>query len=156
MTHEHVASDVLSAWVDGEVSEEEAHHVRTHVVHCADCQATLSDFKNVKSFVLSAQRRPLPEALRRTLETHDTPVPGVRRWGAFLFRPSVWAPASAIAAAALAFFLIRTPQESMVETLPLEVLMASHARYQSEGRVPRADLYQTQFTAHVAGEIVDE
>jgi hypothetical protein len=76
-------------------------------------------------------------------------VKGSPRWKT-LFRPAFWVPVGAVAAAMLTVGLWMNQARSADE-LPLEPLLAAHARYSAESLVPEehlvASAYSDQLTA---------
>jgi anti-sigma factor RsiW len=152
MENNHARPEVLSAMADGEVSVDESARVTAHMTVCSTCRAAFASIQNNKNILAQAKRVPMPRDLMARLEARFTAAPRKNRWVELFSRPLFWAPAGVGAAVAVVLLMTSSAKES----IPLEVLMASHARYQEENLAPGADLHQAYFTAHVAGEIERE
>ncbi len=57
--------ELLSAYIDGEVSEEERQTVEQHVALCASCRATVQDFSTAQTFVRTLPIFDAPQGFRQ-------------------------------------------------------------------------------------------
>lgn len=98
-------SDQLSAYVDGELTLEEASEIAAHLAECAHCREVVSDLRTVPMLLCSLpEPSPAPSFLLRTrarLEATHARKPGLPRW--------LIAGAVAAAAAALLVLLPLSP-----------------------------------------------
>lgn len=152
MKQHPIASEQLSAFIDGTLEPSEERRIELHLPSCDECRRELASFRTVKAALAESARHPLPKDLLVRIERRLSPLSLKNRLKGLFARPVVWAPVSVLALAAGLFFVIPI-SKPIAPTVPLEVLMASHARYQSEALAPRADVYQAHFSAHVADEI---
>lgn len=92
----------LSAYLDGELTPEEAAGVRAHLDSCEPCRAELASLRATKSLLGRLPQPALPAGFAAGLWSRiERPAP--RRW---LWWPR---PAMALAAAALAVVLVAVP-----------------------------------------------
>ncbi len=77
--------ELLSAYLDGEVSPAERARVTSHIADCSLCQAELADLHSARSALRSLPMLDLPDGL---FDLDSNVVPLVRR-------PRVWAAAAA-------------------------------------------------------------
>lgn len=77
--------ELLSAYLDGEVSPAERTRVTSHIADCSLCQAELADLHSARSALRSLPMLDLPDGL---IDLDSNVVPLVRR-------PRVWAAAAA-------------------------------------------------------------
>lgn len=103
----------------------------------------------LKARLAAAPRRLLPADLAAAILAAVEPQAGLPWWRAFLAEPSVWLPAGALAAAAAWLLLFGPGLEADAEPLPLEPLMASHARYVAENLVPAGDLLAAEYSSRL-------
>jgi len=77
-------NELLSAYADGELPLTQREFVEEHLSGCADCRATLSDYRRVKSQLSTLKTMPVISSIRETLITQITApkIPGkhLRRW----------------------------------------------------------------------------
>lgn len=127
-TQQHVRRDV-AAWVDGELSPEQAARVRAHVEQCADCDARVRSHRALKHAVarLEACDDP-PEAVHARI--HALAVEHRAR-GARTRRLAVMATAAAVVvgAAASVWSLSSSPSDGMADAL-----VADHLRSVPEAK----------------------
>ena len=142
----HIDGDEISAFLDGALAASERARADAHLAACADCRLELDSLRHLKQVLASAPRKNMPADLALAMESRL--VTGSRRW-APLTR-TFWAPAGAVAAAALTLGLWINHARAADE-LPLEPLLAAHARYSAESLVPEdhlvASAYSDQMTA---------
>src|SRR5262245_12844756 len=104
------AREMLSPYLDGELSTEERRTVAAHLAQCRDCSAQLSDFRRVGQTLAEAGREPVPKALAARVRSnlaravHAEPTPtalirGSARAGASAVRRGLLRQAAVIAAA---------------------------------------------------------
>src|SRR5688500_19950948 len=63
----HAESEVLSAYLDGELESAAAASVETHLGECPDCAARLEGLQETVASLRRLERPPLPEAVTRGL-----------------------------------------------------------------------------------------
>jgi len=114
---------------------------------CADCRAEVDSLRHMKLALSSAPRRAMPADLALALERRF--VSG-GRWYAPLTRATIWAPAGALAVAAMAVSLWLRSAATLDE-IPLEPLLAAHARYSAEALVPEDNLVASNYSDQVSG-----
>ena len=103
--------ELLSPYLDGELSAEERRAVAAHLGECRSCSAQLSDFRRVGQTLAEAGREPAPKALAprvrgnlaRAVHAEPAPttalIPKSARAGASLVRRGLMRQAAVIAAA---------------------------------------------------------
>jgi anti-sigma factor RsiW len=149
--NQHPDGPILSAYLDEELDASETTRVRQHEALCSRCREELTSLRGVKDLLAAAQRRTMPEGLAARLESmiHRRSV-----WEIVLARlsmPRVWVPVGTLAAAAAALLFWLGPSFGPdPDAIPLETLLAAHARYEAESLVPSGDLLHVPFSAHVA------
>ncbi|MDQ7819296.1 MAG: zf-HC2 domain-containing protein [Armatimonadota bacterium] len=93
-------SDLLSGYLDGALSPEDAAGVAAHLAECAECRGILDDLQAVRSLLHAVPHRaPPPSLLPRTLARLDVRPRSSRRLGRWL--------AAAAAAAAAGWLLLQ-------------------------------------------------
>ncbi|TBR21445.1 zf-HC2 domain-containing protein [bacterium] len=144
---------LLSAAADGELTGAEKSRLDAHVSVCAACRGELDALRALKAGVAALPRRAMPLSLPDVVAARlgAEPAPG-RRWAAWLWEPAAWVPAGALAAAAL-WTLFAAPEPVEAEALPLEELMASHARCAVESIVPTGDLVAAEFSSRLQSRL---
>ena len=149
--NQHPDGPSLSAYLDEELDAAETLKVRQHEASCSRCREELFSLKRVKDLLVAAPRRSMPEGLAARLESL------LRRrsvWEILLARlsmPRVWVPVGTLAAAAAALLFWLGPSFGPdPDAIPLETLLAAHARYEAESLAPSGDLLHVPFSAHVA------
>lgn len=145
----HIEASLLSALVDNELTVEETAGAARHLDSCADCRAELASLRRTKALLASAPRRAMPPqlvaAVEARLEGRRAPFPRLRR---FVALPRVWAPAGALALAALAMSMwVRVLDRDPDQYVPLEPLLAAHSRYTAESLVPEDNLVAASYSA---------
>ncbi len=141
----------LSAYLDGALAPEPRARVELHMSSCADCRAELDSLRHMKLALSSAPRKNMPPDLALALERRF--VAGARPWYAALTKPAVWAPAGALAVATMAVSLWLRSAATLDE-IPLEPLLAAHARYSAEALVPEDNLVASNYSDQV-GDLSD-
>lgn len=135
----HADGPELSAYLDGELAPEPRARVALHLSSCPDCRAELDSLSHLKLALSSAPRRRMPADLALSLEGRLAARPWLR-----LASPA-WAPAGALALAGLAVSLwLRSA--ATLEEIPLEPLLAAHARYSAEALVPEDNLVASNYS----------
>jgi len=142
---QHEESQLISAYLDKELSASEAAHVATHLASCTDCRAHLTSLRATKSIFAACGRRALPPDLIIQLEHSLTPRPWLQFSSAFMGRPAILsgtAVALAVMVASLWWGMrIRTESE-----VPLEALLAAHSRYTAETLIPETNLVASNYS----------
>lgn len=157
-THEEEL--LLSAYLDGELTDDEKTRLDSHLSACESCRLDLESLRGAKRLLAGAPRRVMPPDLIADLETRFTPPSWTRRLGPRLTRPQLWIPAGAMAAAALTISLwLGMGTNDPEQSVPIEPLLAAHERYTAESLVPQGSLvasnYSVQTTAN-DGEIQNQ
>jgi anti-sigma factor RsiW len=119
-TIEHLSSDTLSAFIDGELSDGEQEAIQQHIGGCHACALRVLSATELKAATARAGRRfpPPPEALARlTAQLHREPRGSVRIYSV---RRVAWA--SLAAAMLLTLSLIGWRQLHETNTLAAELL----------------------------------
>lgn len=144
----HADGPELSAYLDGALAPEPRARVELHMSACADCRAELDSLRHMKLALSTAPRKNLPADLKLALERRF--VKGAAGpWYAAALRPVVWAPAGALALSALAVtFWMRSA--ATLDEVPLEPLLAAHARYSAEALVPEDNLVASNYSDQVS------
>jgi anti-sigma factor RsiW len=147
MSKDHEERELLSAYLDGELSSDEQGRVEAHLASCEGCRAGLEALASVKRVVSGTAMLAAPDdlvgALQRKWRPEEKPD-----WRAWLI-PKVWVPAGVAALAALLLGLWLNPGE---EEIPIEPLIAAHARSSAESWLPHSDLLAANFSAEVERE----
>jgi anti-sigma factor RsiW len=139
----HAEGPDLSAYLDGALAPEPRARVELHISSCADCRAEIDSLRHMKLALSSAPHRNMPADLALALELRF--ASGGRRWYSPLTKPGLWAPAGALAVAAMAVSLWMRSAATL-EEIPLEPLLAAHARYSAEALVPEDNLVASNYS----------
>jgi len=146
----HGEGELISAYLDGELSGEEAAAVQAHVSSCPACREDMDSLHAAKSLLARAPRRAMPPELVAELERRlARPL-----WRELLDRLNpplrVLVPAGALAAAALVAVvwsgLCRAAPD---RSIPIEPLLAAHSRYTAEALVPASELVASNYSAQL-------
>lgn len=145
----HADGSDLSAYLDGALAPEPRARVELHMSSCAECRAEFDSLRHLKVALSSAPRKSMPADLALSLErrfAHDaTPARASGRWYGALARPMFWAPAGALAVATMAVGLWLRSAATLDE-IPLEPLLAAHARYSAEALAPEDNLVASNYS----------
>ena len=143
----HADGPELSAYLDGALAPEPRARVELHMSSCADCRAELDSLRHMKLALAAAPRRNMPADLTLALERRFSGAPAAApsRWYAALVKPAVWAPAGTLALAGIAVSLWLRSAATLDE-IPLEPLLAAHARYSAEALVPEGNLVASNYS----------
>jgi len=146
-----VESQILSAYVDGQIPSAEAERIETHLSACANCRQEAENLRALKSVMKSLPRKTMPSSVIALLEEKAYAKPARGFLERIFALPKVWVPAAAFALGvlALALFIARGASDS-AEGVPVQALLAAHYRYADEGSVPSADLSAGSFSAKLA------
>ena len=144
--NDHIDGPEISAFLDGALAAAERGRADAHLAACDGCRRELESLRHMKRVLWSAPRRSMPAALALSLE-HRL-VAGSPRWGKVL-KPAFWVPVGAVAAAALTVGLWLN-QARAADELPLEPLLAAHARYSAEALVPQENLVASTYSDQLA------
>jgi predicted anti-sigma-YlaC factor YlaD len=88
--HEKV-SEMLSAFLDDELTQAESQQVRIHVEDCADCSQTLEDLRALHETARSIEfPQPDREELERLDQALSVRAPRVAGWALILFATAIW------------------------------------------------------------------
>lgn len=147
----HADGPELSAYLDGALAPEPRARVELHMSSCAECRAELDSLRHMKLALAAAPRKAMPADLALALERRF--VEGSAPWYAALMKPAIWAPAGSLALAGLAVSLwLRSA--ATLEEIPLEPLLAAHARYSAEALVPEDNLVASNYSDQI-GDLSD-
>lgn len=104
----HIASETLSAYVDGELSREEHARAVSHLQTCEACRGRLHDLQFTVEMVRDLDPLLAPEGLRETVAGSLADARAPRPWSVgSLFRGrSIWRPNWRVAGAAVAAVLV--------------------------------------------------
>ncbi|MEK7233767.1 MAG: zf-HC2 domain-containing protein [Elusimicrobiota bacterium] len=138
----HVDGPELSAYLDGALAPEPRARIVLHMSSCADCRAELDSLRHLKLALSSAPRKRMPADLALALERRF--ASGARPWYAPLTKPMIWAPAGALTVAVTAVSLWLRFAATLDE-IPLEPLLAAHARYSAEALVHEDNLVASNY-----------
>jgi anti-sigma factor RsiW len=143
----HIDGTDISAFLDGALAAPVRARVDAHLASCSACRHEFESLRHMKLVLSSAPRKNMPAELALALQTRL--VAGSPRWKTIL-KPAFWVPVGAVAAAALTVGMWMN-QASASDEIPLEPLLAAHARYSAESLVPEdhlvASAYSDQLTA---------
>lgn len=148
MNHEE-GGLLLSALVDNELSPQERARIEGHLQACMECRSELASLRRAKALLAAAPRRAMPSELVAAIEARVEGRATSWAWlRGFVSAPRLWAPAGALALAALLMtawmsLLDRDPDQFV----PLEPLLAAHARYTAESLVPEDNLVAASYSA---------
>ena len=138
----HIDGPEISAFLDGALAAPDSARVDAHLGSCDPCRRELESLRHMKRVLSSAPRKNMPAELALALERRF--VKGAPRWTTLL-KPAFWVPAGAVAAAALTVGLWMNRARAADE-LPLEPLLAAHARYSAEALVPEGNLVASNYS----------
>lgn len=140
----------LSALIDGELSGEERSRVEAHLPACASCRSEVQALRFVKERLSRADRRAMPPELIADIE-RAVARPWQLRWFPVLGRSTVLIPAGMVAAAGLIVGLwLGLTNNDPDQFVPLEPLLAAHARYEAEALLPEDTMVAARYSYHLA------
>ncbi len=146
----HGDSELISAYLDGELSGEEAQALREHISSCSSCREEHSSLRATKSFLARAPRRAMPPELVSQIESRLARPLWKQVLDRILPPMHVLVPTGAFAAAALvAAVWFGTHRPVADQTIPLEPLLAAHSRYTAEALVPPTELVAANYSAQL-------
>lgn len=136
-------SELLSAYLDGEVNSAELNRVNT-LLRNSFWQDELSRLERSKEITGMAPQVAAPVDLVEELKRkYARPSPKPR----ILSFPPAWTTIGSLAAAALLIAVWFTNRSAGAATLPLESLLAAHARYHSESAVHLGPVVAARYSA---------
>ena len=138
----HIDGPEISAFLDGALAAADRARVDAHLAACAACGREFESLRHMKLVLSSAPRKNMPADLALALERRL--VTGAPAWKS-LFKPKFWVPVGAVAAAALTVGLWMNRARAADE-IPLEPLLAAHARYSAEALVPEDNLVASNYS----------
>ena len=138
----HIDGIEISAFLDGALAAPEHARVDAHLTDCAACRHEFESLRHMKLVLSSAPRKNMPAEFALALERRL--VAGSPRWKVLL-KPSFWVPLGAVAASVLTVGLWMNRARAADE-LPLEPLLAAHARYSAEALVPEEHLVASNYS----------
>ena len=117
MDHQSHVDNLLSAFMDGELSATEEQSVRQHLAHCQTCQRQLEALAATDDMVRALDVLEPSEGFERTFwrRVADMETRQADRWWMRLNRP-VWRPALAmglVAGLAVGIFVMRLPEKGV-------------------------------------------
>ena len=143
----HIDGAEISAFLDGALAAPERALAQTHLSGCSACRHELESLRHMKLVLSSAPRKNMPAELALALEARL--VKGAPLWKS-VFKPALWIPAGAVAAAVLTVGLWMN-RASAADEIPLEPLLAAHARYSAESLVPEEHLVASAYSDQLTG-----
>lgn len=147
----HEEEVLLSAYLDGELTPQERDRVNEHLLTCQNCRLGLESLRGAKRLLTGAPRRVMPPDLIDALETRFLRPSWPRRLGTWLGRPQLWAPAGAMAAVLTIGLWFGAGNNGPELSVPIEALLAAHARYEAESLVPQGNLVASDYSASTMG-----
>jgi anti-sigma factor RsiW len=138
----HIDGAEISAFLDGALAAADRTRVDAHLASCAPCSRELDALRHMKLVLSSAPRKTMPAELALSLERRL--VAGSSFWKS-LTKPAFWIPVGAVAGAVLTVGLWMR-QARAADELPLEPLLAAHARYSAEALVPEGNLVASNYS----------
>jgi anti-sigma factor RsiW len=146
----HGENELISAYLDGELSEQEARALREHISSCPACREEHAGLRATKSLLARAPRRAMPPELVAQIEARLTRPLWKRMRDRILPPFTVLVPAGAFAAAALvAAVWFGAHRVADDQSIPLEPLLAAHSRYAAEALVPPTELVAANYSAQL-------
>jgi anti-sigma factor RsiW len=146
----HGEDELISAYLDGELGEEETQALREHISACPSCRAEHAGLRATKSLLARAPRRAMPPELMAQLEARLTRPSWKRMLDRIMPPLPVLVPAGAFAAAALvAAVWFGAHRGTADRSIPLEPLLAAHSRYTAEALVPPTELVAANYSAQL-------
>ena len=140
----HIDGIELSAFLDGALAAPDSARVDAHLSACDACRFEFESLRHMKLVLSSAPRKNMPAELALSLEARLVKGSPRLKWKTFL-KPAFWVPVGAVAAAALTVGLWMN-QARAADELPLEPLLAAHARYSAEALVPEGNLVASNYS----------
>ncbi len=137
----HIDGTEISAFLDGALGAADRARADAHLAACASCRRELESLRHMKLVLSSAPRKNMPAELALALQARF--VTGALRWKTLL-KPAFWVPVGAVAAAALTVCSWMN-RASAADEIPLEPLLAAHARYSAESLVPEDHLVASNY-----------
>ena len=138
----HIDGTDISAFLDGALAAHERERAEAHLVSCAGCRRELDAFRHMKLVLSAAPRKTLPAELALSIERRL--VKDASLWKT-LAKPAFWIPVGAVAGAMLTAGLWMR-QARAADELPLEPLLAAHARYSAEALVTEDNLVASNYS----------
>ena len=150
--NEHADNTWLSSYLDEQLDSAERARVETHLADCPSCREEISSLRHFKRLMKAAPRRAMPPELISAIE--DRVARPFRLSFPFALRqPRFLVPAGALTALALAAGLwFGLKRESPAQAIPLETLLAAHARYTAESLVPQGSLVSSTYSAQLTAQ----
>ena len=146
----HGEGELISAYLDGELSGEEAQAVREHISSCPSCREEHACLRATKSLLARAPRRAMPPELVAQIESRLARPLWKQVLDRILPPMPVLVPAGAFAAAALlAVVWLGARRAAPDQSIPLEPLLAAHSRYTAEALVPPTELVAANYSAQL-------
>ena len=142
------AEDLLSAYLDGELTQEERIKIDSHLTACRDCRLELESLRYMKRKLSLAPRRTMPPELIAQIEGHLS-GPKLGGFIASILRPRIWIPAGAMACSVVLAGLWLGLKNSHEQDLPIEPLLTAHSRYWAESLVPQGSLVASNYSAQL-------
>jgi anti-sigma factor RsiW len=135
----HIDGTDISAFLDGELNDQERGRVDKHLSACHLCQSELASLRHFKRLLSTAPRRTLPADVALSLEhrlIRSTPWTSLRRV----------VPIGATAVAAILVGIFWVNRILSADELPLEPLLAAHTRYSAESLISEDNLVASNYS----------
>ncbi|MBI3554312.1 MAG: zf-HC2 domain-containing protein [Elusimicrobia bacterium] len=151
--NEHEDNVLLSAYLDGQLTEAERARVEAQLSGCGPCREEVEALRYMKAVLAAAPRRAMPPELLGAIEDAVASRSWTRLIPAALRAPRVFVPAGALAALALVAGLwLGLRRDASQDFIPLEPLMTAHARYTAETLVPQGSLVSSTYSAQLTAQ----
>lgn len=139
---DHIEGEDVSALLDGALEAPARARAEAHLAACSGCRLELASWRRLKHLLACAPRKTMPADLALALESR---LVDRRSWRSLAARTTFWIPAGALAATALMVGLWLQRSRAAGE-LPLEPLLAAHARYSADALLPDEQLVASTYS----------
>ena len=152
----HLSQEILSAYVDGQLSIKEKLAAQIHLPLCTDCRRQVESLKQVKELLFVASAQTAPADLVRSIkiqaqvyfmQKHPKLVRSARVRLKFYEWMDFWILGSSAAVGLLAMILtFWALPRFFAPQMRLDSISAAHHRYQQEALVHSSDLSSDEFS----------
>lgn len=149
----HPIAEVLSAYLDGEVTAEERQHVSSHLATCPVCRQHLEELKRTGALVQGLEPVSAPEGLRQAVRARLRVRPGLDDLLHWRWRPSWRVLASATVVALVGLFSLNLVQQLLPHR---EVLEEPNLKRGVAGVAPPQDAAVSKSTDNVSRRAASE
>jgi len=136
--------ELLSAYLDGELSRSELKRVNKLLAVSEECRRDLAALRRAKALIRSVAREPMPLDLMISLQAKGWEAQRIQKAQAV---PSpIWYTAGAIAAVVLVSVWIRNALPTRKSPLPLGPFLAAHSRYHMDSSLHQGAMMASNFS----------